>query len=272
MRLLTFNCSALPLLTPRVSERMALITAGIRALDPDIACLQEVGLERHAASLATSLAGWPHAWWQRRPLGLIAGGLVLFAKRPFVRARFTAFREQGPWLGHSYLARLSRKGFMVVDWEEPALRLVHTHPLADYGASLRVRTDYAALQQRQYAQLIEELRRGLSAVGVGRPFLALAGDLNIVPESPLYRNLVSELALTDLMAGSREPSMVAEECFKAFPGVPKRPARLDYILVSCDGGIRDGRAFFAMDRPLEFADGGQGTLSDHRGVVGEFFP
>ncbi|MBI4679513.1 MAG: endonuclease/exonuclease/phosphatase family protein [Elusimicrobia bacterium] len=269
LRILTFNCSAIPVLTPAVRPRLLRLTAEIRKLDPDLICLQEVGLESYARLLKERLRRWPFSFWERaRRGGVVCGGLAVFSKKPFYEACFEPFSRQGPWLGYSLLARMSRKGIMRLKFRDPELELLHAHPVADYSATRRTWTRYAKLQERQVAQLIGRVR---SSGHSGR--LVVAGDLNFTPDSGSYAAMTDGLGLVDLMEGERRPSILSDREWGASFWIPRRRVRIDYLLVSRDL-IRRGktRAGYVFDRVFRWSRTLESALSDHCGVLGELQP
>lgn len=264
IRLLTFNCAAIPLLTPASGARLERLAAEVSRLEPDVVCLQELCLGSQARRLGRLLAAWPFRFLVPRA-GLVAGGLAVFSKVPFREASFERFREQGPWLGYSCLARLSGKGFMRLVFDAPPLELFHTHLLADYSRCPGAGAPYGELQLKQLEQLLAALR------GAGRErTMVLAGDLNFPPGSEPFRRLV-EAGLEDPMEGVSEPSMVDEASFPTVPAVPRRMARLDYVLArsGSDPLVLTG-ARYVLDARRERGPGRAFTLSDHRGVLAEF--
>ncbi|MBI4424757.1 MAG: endonuclease/exonuclease/phosphatase family protein [Elusimicrobia bacterium] len=257
MELLTFNCSALPLLTPDVDARLDLLARELRRLDPDLACLQELGLSAQVSRLAARLSAWPYGFWQPRWPGLVAGGLALFSKRPLRGASFHPYAEQCSWLGPGYLSRLAVKGWMRLDLGDPGPVVLHTHLMADYGASRRTWADYRGLQERQAAELASFAARDLAA---GRR-VVVAGDLNATPASEAFGRLTG-LGLRDALGGSAEPSMVPESSFPRPWAIPRRLERLDYVLDSAPGA----RGFWTLDEVHAFGSRRM-SLSDHRGLL-----
>ncbi|MBI5883460.1 MAG: endonuclease/exonuclease/phosphatase family protein [Elusimicrobia bacterium] len=292
MRLLTYNCCALPVLSGDIKTRLELLGSKIVELDPDVVVLQEVFLPRHFKLLQAALRDWRHSFSGIRPWRSFAGGLAVFSRFPLDEPRFDRFQHQGPLLRYSALARISRKGMVsavVRPPSAPPFRLVATHPVADYRIwrsgeagpdakgsrstaeyiwkrlALARGDPYPEIQARQLA----ELTRQVLASGLDLP-LVLAGDLNLVPSSRLLREFLGSTGLRDCMEGSLEPSMVSGKYYRlpchAAPG-----KRIDYILV------RDGSterftlltARYVLDQPARIGGGRYATLSDHFGVCVE---
>ncbi|MBI5624722.1 MAG: endonuclease/exonuclease/phosphatase family protein [Elusimicrobia bacterium] len=292
MRLLTYNCCALPVLAGDIKARLELVGSEIVELDPDVVVMQEVFLPRHFRLLQGALRDWSHSFSGVRPWRSFAGGLAVFSKFPLVEPRFVRFQHQGPLLRYSALARLSRKGIvstLVRPPSAPPFRLVTTHPVADYrmwrsgeagpdakGArstpeylwkrlALARGDPYPELQAGQMA----DLTRHVLASGRDLP-LVVAGDLNVVPSSGLLRGFLASTGLRDCMEGCLEPSMVTGKYYRLpYHGAPNK--RIDYVLVR-DGSrerftLRSAR--YVLDRKAGPGGLRCATLSDHLGVLVE---
>lgn len=292
MRILTYNCCALPVLTGELKARLTRIGSEIASLDPDVVLLQEVFLPRHLRILRDGLARWRYAYSGVRAWRTFGGGLAVFSKHPLAEPGFVRFRDQGQLLRYSLLARVSRKGFITAIVEPegaPPFRLVATHPIADYrvwrsGPALAdargaktmreylwkkgavIRGDpYPVLQGRQMAQLTAYL----TGLEPGLP-LVVGGDFNLTPVSRLMRDFLRATGLCDCMGGSLAPSIMAERYYRLpYHGAPDR--RIDYILLR---GGRSGRfvpreARYVLERPVPVGGSRSVTLSDHLGVLVE---
>ncbi|OGR96200.1 MAG: hypothetical protein A2V88_02520 [Elusimicrobia bacterium RBG_16_66_12] len=261
MRILTYNCCALPLLTGDIGRRLTLAAESILGLDPELILLQEIFLTEQFAAVRSGLPRWPHAAWERRSFSRVAGGLCLLSKRPIRRWGFVSFAVQGPAWRFSALTRLSPKGFLWAEFEAPAVLVVHTHLVADYRIGLEGRNPYPQAQAAQLGQIEAHLRPH----GGAAP-MVVAGDLNMKPDAPALRRFLDILRLSDAMGQAAPPSVIEEPYYRLpFFGAPNR--RFDYVLFR---GLADRATaeYVLRERPL--TRGGRGiTLSDHLGVLAE---
>ncbi len=274
MRILTYNCCALPLLSGDISERLKLLAEKIVEMNPELVLLQEVYMRRHLKLLERRLEAWPHRFASRRSLTRFGGGLAVFSKRPFAKADYIQFKEQGSLLRYSFLARLSRKGFfsLAVDDGEKTFHLIATHTIADYRLSVRNgagsrRDPYPLYQKRQF----EQLSAYLKGLGTARPVI-VCGDLNTTPRSEILRDFLIRTGLRDSMENEPGPSVISKPYYR-IPYNPAPQKRLDYILhrgtATEDFEVLSTR--FVLDAPVSLPQRPiRGvTLSDHFGVLAE---
>ncbi|MCR4295841.1 MAG: endonuclease/exonuclease/phosphatase family protein [Elusimicrobia bacterium] len=261
MRILTYNSCALPLLTGDIGRRLTLAAEAITRLEPELILLQEIFLTSQLAAVRSGLARWPHAAWEPRSFARVAGGLCLLSKRPIRRWGFASFAEQGPAWRFSSLVRLSPKGFLWAELENPATLVVHTHLVADYRIGVEGRNPYPSAQAAQLGQIAAHIG-GLA----GPATVIVAGDLNMRPDAPALRRFLDELRLSDAMEHSTTPSVIEEPYYRLpFLGAPNR--RFDYVLFRGPSG--EATAEYVLgERPLS-RDGRAITLSDHLGVLAE---
>ena len=261
MRILTYNCCALPVLTGDIGRRLALAAEAIARLDPDMILLQEIFLTGQLAAVRAGLPGWPHAAWGARSFGRVAGGICLLSKRPIRRWGFERFAAQGPALRFSALVRLSPKGFLWAEFKDPAALVVHAHLLADYRIGLAGRNPYPAAQAAQLEQIAAHLR----PIDARAP-LIVSGDLNMRPDAPALARFRDELGLSDAMGPEAAPSVISEPYYRLpFCEAPDR--RFDYVLFRGTEG-RATAEYVLRERPLT-RNGREITLSDHLGVLVE---
>ncbi len=272
MRILTYNCCALPVFAGDIRARLKRIGLEVAALDPDLILLQEIFLPAHLKVLQARLKGWPHVFFGKRSWRRHAGGLAIFSRYPLESPRFIKYREQGSWLRYSVLAKFSGKGYMSARLHGPSgavFELVHTHLIADYRrpavAEGSRRDPYPKFQKGQ----IEELSRFVRGLDRSRPLL-LAGDFNMPPHSKLLRALLKRSGLRDGMEGVLEPSILDRRYYR----LPYRPApdkRLDYVFHRGGGkwtvDVRESRYVFKGAVQLE--NSRRVELSDHHGVLTE---
>ncbi len=73
LRVLTFNAGLAPGVVPQIDERATKIGAALAADDFDLACLQEVWLERHRVALTSALTTGSGVRWLSPPRESVAG-------------------------------------------------------------------------------------------------------------------------------------------------------------------------------------------------------
>lgn len=272
MRLLSYNACALPALTGDIEERLRLAAAGIARLKPDLILFQEIFLRKHLELLASGLRDWPHRFSGRRSAMRFCGGLAVFSRLPILEAGFDPFSEQGSWLRFSALAKLSRKGAMTLRLEGPRrdFHLLLTHMVADYRRPGRHGLErgsdpYSRFQAGQTAELAGRIR----ALDPRLPLL-VCGDLNMLPDSPLVRDLLSRTGLRDAMHGRRSSSMISRPFYR-LPFDPTPCKRLDYLLFKpgTGGWPSKVRSRYALREPVRLRSGRVTTLSDHYGLLVE---
>ena len=256
MKILTFNCCAVPMLAPEVDARLTRMLDEIRRLDPDVVCLQELASAQQAQWLADHFA-WRQSYFEKGRRDWTAGGLAVFSKIPFTATSFKPFSKQGPRLGYGMVFRMLGQGFMRLELGSPRTVLYHTHLIPDFAGRFTL-TNYGKIQSAQAAELLEALRAERTASRA-----LVVGCLNATPSSDILRKF-AELRLGDILGGSEESSVVPEDRFPARLGGRRRLARLDYILDSAGAA----QAWWVFDELHGFGDR-RSTLSDHRGLLGQ---
>lgn len=266
MKVLTYNCCAIPYFAGHIAERLERIGRAIDELDPDVVMLQELFFPGQLKILDRVLRRWPHRARHLLSWRRVAGGMAVYAKFPIRESRFFDFREQGSLLRFSVLARLHRKGFMEVRFADPDLRLVHAHLLANYWCEMDPKSEaahnpYARYQARQLHQLHEHLH----LTDDGAPLL-VGGDLNVAADSPMFRGFLERSALRDEMEDEPGTSLLGKRYYR-LPSEGAFGRRLDFVL-SRRFGRRVGARYVLQDE-VAFADGSRRALSDHYGVLVE---
>ncbi|MGW5260039.1 endonuclease/exonuclease/phosphatase family protein [Microbispora sp. NPDC004025] len=235
LRVATYNVRGLR------DDRGALVRV-IRALRPDVLCLQE----------APRLPGWRR---QRRALARAAGLSVAAGGRVGGTAVLTApavrlLRGRGHRL----------RWFAGLEWRSVALAVVEKdrERYAVCSAHLDLMAGARLSQAAQIVPLLEGAAREFGAAPV------LAGDLNETPEAPVWRLLGGRY--TDCFAAAGGPAGWGDDgrAGATFPARDPR-VRIDAIfagpglsIVSCGGA----------DAP----PGDLAAASDHRPVVAELVP
>lgn len=230
---LTFNAAGIPLVHPRLGQRLLGSGKAIADGGFDIAGLQELWRDKDSGALAAA-SGLPHAVRFHRRLAFRTG-LTILSRWPIVRSEERAFTAVRPSLRHLAQGEaVAGKGFLFArigtPWGE--LDVYDAHTLADYRE-----TKYRMLRLTELFELAE----GVLELSAGRPFVIL-GDLNSGHGDREYDLFLDLLGLTDPCAPAG-----LEDC-----GDPRRPKRIDHALVP---GRLEARATRVFDD----------SLSDHSG-------
>lgn len=171
--------------------------------------------------------------------------------------------------GHTFAVNLGavapgvvlERGYVVADVtiDGRSIRFVTTHPEPDFGVSL---AELRAAQATELASVIAE-----------HPFVIVMGDLNDVPDSPLYEVLTGA-GLVDVWRALRPgvDGFTDKHPYDLSNALPEFTARKDYIFVRglpTPSGKVQGRIELYGDTPAERVTGAHGPIwvSDHAGVI-----
>ena len=234
-----------------LDDRLDLIAAEIRRLDPDIVCLQEVPW--HWGLAAQELAegvGLNHLYMRangNRWAILFEEGEAILSRYPLRDAVATGLAPRAGFFEH----RVALQATAVTPWGD--LRVISTH--LTHG-------DPAA-NEGQSASLMAFVQAGSTPV---LPAI-VAGDLNARPDSPQIQALLAGDWIDTFRAA--HPGDPGATCCTDDLTDPDQALdrRIDYIfLVPGDGvlEVTDSRVIF--DRPAQ-TDGGWLWPSDHAGLL-----
>jgi endonuclease/exonuclease/phosphatase family metal-dependent hydrolase len=192
LRVLTFNAAGIPLVHPRLAERLEAAGRVIRDGGYDLVGLQELWRDKDAAALAKA-AGLEHA--ARVPRKVAFGsGLAILSRWPIVKTEHGAFSSVRPSLRHPFEGEfVPSKGWLLARVATPwgELDAYSAHTLSDYPEAR-----YHLLRMTELFELAE----AIEANSAGRPFVVL-GDLNSGPGDWEYDAFLDLLGLRDLGAG-----------------------------------------------------------------------
>ncbi len=198
MTILSLNCFGTPLLAPRASARMRLITQAIQILNPDIVCLQEVFLPWHKRIFVSALSQFPYRFVPRNGVLGTGAGLCIFSKISITKARFREFSKVGRGLNFTAADRLVEKGWMDLSFVAPyPFRILHTHLTCNYSRDYHPIHNIGSVQRAQLRDMsaaMKESPRNLPTFVVG--------DLNIPSDSSLFRSFLKATHSTDLTPGT----------------------------------------------------------------------
>lgn len=251
IKVLTYNCWGIPVVTPSRVERMSKIGPAVAALHPDLVALEEVWMDEDADRLTADLqaAGLKHV--RRFPSYWPGGsGLLIASVFPIRDAAFKAYtlgtKLRRPW----HLEYAAGKGLALIRVQTPLgpLDFAGTHMQAGYETDAYLPT--------QISQTIEatDLVGALGVAGYGEPQgghppLILAGDLNARWFELPIGLLEARGALTPAAPEQGEDSVL----FRPGSEVEVRTVDLREVLTG----------------PVELDDGTSQQLSDHPGILAE---
>jgi endonuclease/exonuclease/phosphatase family metal-dependent hydrolase len=242
----------------RLDERLAMIAAELRALDPDIVGVQEASVgprrgdvpARLAAALGFAHVFAPVRWGGRAWFGSVLSTLAGFDEGPAVLSRFPI----RAWEARAVRAcgELWPRMLLCAELDTPwgSVDACSTHVAGDICQA-------------------ESLRDLLAARRRAGPLL-VTGDLNAREDSDAVRLLIRDLGLVDTfrLANPDAPGLtVGQWVLAAAPTVRRR---VDYVLVG-GGGLAAHvvASRVVLDVPRRAADGSTLWPSDHYGVLSE---
>lgn len=259
VKIVTFNCFALPFLGRFVRERLSFIGQELNRIRPDFICLQEVFLKNHINILRKNLTNFPYAFFAPRRFLQLGGGLVIFSQIPFLYKEFRRFKNQGPILNFSLSDRIANKGFIFVKTDD--FFLVNTHMLANYNSGYTPESKMAKIQDSQLSQLIEFIQ----AKKWRNKSLIIAGDFNFPPDSFLYKKIRRTLEIFDLTSDAG-PSTSPESLY-LIPFKNKLRNKIDYIFLSENISFKKVKYQYLFTSKAEINRKLETHLSDHFAIL-----
>ena len=188
IRVLTFNAAGIPLVHPRLAERLRGAGKAIADGGYDVVGLQELWFDADSAALEAA-AGLPHAARFERTIGFRTG-LTILSRWPVLFEEERAFGALRPSLRHPFEGEtVPGKGFLLARLATPwgELDAYAAHTLADYPEA-----KYGLLRLTELFELAE----GVRELSKGRPFVIL-GDLNSGHGDAEYDLFTDLLGLSD---------------------------------------------------------------------------
>ena len=249
----SLNTRGIPLTGSRLASRYEAIGTAFEAGDADVVCCQEVFTYWHLRLLARRMVSFAHVSYRPSPVGP-AGGLVTFSRRPVSGRpvyRGFGFPPEAPGIPGVIRLRASRKGALVTRLARPALRVINTHPVANWDGDWSESNRFYPMHRAQ----LDVLTRVIASVP---PPVIVCGDFNIDRDSSLFTGFLAATRLADAFDGSCPPTFRAE-----FLPPGEVPHCIDFILAA--DGIRAAAAtvLFTGQQSLP---GAPGFVSDHLGL------
>ncbi|MGH9185834.1 MAG: endonuclease/exonuclease/phosphatase family protein [Acidimicrobiales bacterium] len=248
-------------------ERLPAIVATLAAIDPDVACLQEVwddGERRQAAELAEALGdGRQHAYGSRIELNGVAFGNAVVSRWPIASHEVRALPgPPAPELDeHRCVVRAD------IDGPRGPLQVFSTH--------LNRRFDQSHVRQAQVREVARFVRESGEATPRSFPPV-LCGDFNATPTSDEVRMLTGRTAVPEAKLVFHDAWEAAGDGSDGFtwsndnPWAPRdlEPARrIDYVLAGWPKQGERGHVVSCRVIGTEPVDGV--FPSDHYGLVAE---
>lgn len=231
IRILTQNCYWSRVHNKK--KRFEYIRKEIESSDPDVVCLQEVVFpfdSKYVRSIDE------YSLIRRRGVWSNKGGLLSLVRNDNVQEQiWQKYKNQGAIISWQIAERFMGKGFLAFRLARNDVWIINTHLCANHGLIERE----MKVQQKQVDELLDFVR--------DKEEVVIAGDLNITPNTPAYRTLMSEFV--DCSTG--------EHCT-----FPRKAQTLDYILYK---GTRYNIKAHSIVKYLDASC----RVSDHFGVMVE---
>jgi len=248
MRVLTLN---LWNINGPLDARLSALRSGVRQLQPDVICLQEVSihpqLRRVESEIIAEQCGFTHhAYSSSGHWGKREEGLAILSRHPLIGSARVALPEiRGDMARQALICEL--------EVETRSLIVANTH-LAFPLPMRRERSSQAAVA----VAALKDYRNRSSASSV-----ILCGDFNDVPDSPAIRTILdSDTALVDAFAffhpQSQGHTFSLRNHYVDAP--PEEEGRIDYIFAGGELELDSSEIVFDGRNGLEI-------VSDHFGVL-----
>ncbi len=252
LKLATINCHEHPKMIRRRRRKILIIVDEIIALKPDIICLQEINLAATAKIIDPILSKMGYHNYYLRDRVVNKGGLFFSSFFPIKQAQFTRFTQQGTLLSKQFADRMLGKGFqhVTLDVKGENIDLINTHLVVAYSKQSKAQTQIQFNQVNQLADYLAKFRKKL----------ILAGDLNIKPDSTLYKRFIKKTKLIDQTAGKNFLTAWS----RTIHGVEKIQVQVDYIFTSEDWKTTNQKIICDQ---THFLRGEERYLSDHFGLA-----
>jgi endonuclease/exonuclease/phosphatase family metal-dependent hydrolase len=172
---------------------------------------------------------------------------------------FEPYAERGLWYTPMIMDKILYKGMLIhqLTWAGIPMVIINTHVLANYVGDWERRGIYARIEAKQLQQLAETVKHQSAD-----SLVIVVGDFNIPRGSKLYRDLLTNSGLTDLLPGDNRPTL------RVPVGIPSRfSLPIDYVLVrmperhsvNIDCDLCFANKYWVSDRRQDY-------LSDHLGI------
>lgn len=256
LTLLTLNTWGAPY-AKHIRGRMHAIAEGVKQLNPDIICFQEVFLASSRHILLQKLAGtWRHVHYF--PSGLLGSGLLTLSRYPIVKTVFLPYRMSGkPERQQDYYVKKGI-GLTVIATPQGLISVFNTHTHAQYEP--RDDNEYAVFTNSNLFEAV----RFVQHFGAPHPTV-LVGDMNTRPDQLGYQILTQCSTLIDVYA-QKHPNDLGITFSSRNPYAHDFDQRLDYVFV--DNSIQAHNVQIVMCDLLNLPHAK--AYSDHYGLLLRF--
>jgi endonuclease/exonuclease/phosphatase family metal-dependent hydrolase len=253
----SFNTWGIHFLGSDLAARYTAIGSEFEAGSADVVCFQEVFSYWQLRLLTRRMPSFRQVSYRPSAAGP-AGGLVTFSRRP---VSVTAYRGFGTPPKVPGISRMTRfwaraKGALVTRLAHPGLRIVNTHPVANWDGDWSRTSRFYPLHRAH----LGALARIVGSIGVPA---VVCGDFNVDRDSSLFGDFMAETGLADAFEGRCPPTFRAE-----YLPAGKTPHCIDFILTTAGVKAESSGVLFAGKVALP---GGPGYPSDHIGLSADLF-
>lgn len=263
--LVTFNAFGTPFygsnikhqfLRTKISHRFKKIGQLLNDSGADVLCFQEVFSFRHLNRLKVELTKYPYCVYQKF---LIAprGGLIIFSKHPVKKFSYIDFTTGGKYWDRSITSRLTKRGALVITFENLPLTIINTHPVQNSSGRWDSENKYVQIIQSQLDQLIKICNE------INGDYI-LAGDFNMPHDSNLYAYFQTQLPAVDVFKNDTRPTYIEEYLFGK-----RKAERLDYIFYN-GKHLALMHAKHVFNKKVALESGVMTYLSDHIALKADF--
>ena len=258
LRILTFNCWALPALFAKdQNQRVTAIAERLSMGEFDVVGLQEVwdGASQTKIARMARRGGLKYSHYFKN--GISGSGIMILSRYPILACDFHAYGVNGKpqkLLRDDYYGS---KGVGMARISSPAgiFDFYVTHLISHYDKQ----DEYQAHRAAQVFELLQFMDRTNKT-----DFLIVAGGLNSTPESLEYCMMTGLEKLNDAYAEVHSDAGYTSNCDD--PGGPTR--RIDYILYRASG--KNNWNLVDSKLSMRFMGNSSRTYSDHFGVTATF--
>lgn len=173
--LLTLNTFGMPILSPKLKERYALLCKQISSMSIDIANFQEVYSNLSLKRLVNGLPTFPYSVYEHNPISP-KGGLVTFSKIPIKKISYTQFNTP-------FYKTFFKKGILVGQLANRII-IINTH-FSTYHEHDSHSNQLCPTHLEEIHQLVKTINRNANQ----NPII-ICGDFNISKQSNLYQTFL----------------------------------------------------------------------------------
>ncbi len=244
------------LLPKHRKQRFIRIAEELNSGAADIVCFQEVHTYPQVRLLKKTMTEFPYISYKKFLYGP-RGGLVTFSKFPIHSSEYITFNKMGTIRNKSIVAKISRKGILLVKLEKEPLYILNTHLTANIDWNWVSTNRYIPFITSQLEQL-KNIVKSLSNFPIE---IIIAGDFNIPKNSMYYKMFTKGLNLMDVFQSSQKNTYNEEHL-----PLGKKSECVDFIFI-----VKNGTPFKVEEKEYVFdkkviLNNISTFLSDHIGL------